>query len=289
MEATPLFHGDLVNTSRIIYTPSDFAKISLLHIQEIGSLQATKPHVSRRDNLSSYLFFIVKSGSGKLVYNDNEYALSSGDCVFIDCTKGYSHETSDNLWSLSWIHFNGPTAANIYQKYIERGGLPAFKPEKFDAYLNLFNRLYDVASSDSYVRDMQINAELCSLLSLLMEDSWHPEEAQTGTKKTSVLEIRKYIDENYEKRITLDDLASRYFINKYYMARAFKEQFDISIMEYLLSVRITEAKNLLRFSDLTAEEIGAKVGIGDVYYFSRVFKKVEGIGIREYRKQWNGK
>ena len=41
-----LFHGDLVNTSRIIYTASDFAKTSLLHIQEIGTLQATKPHTS---------------------------------------------------------------------------------------------------------------------------------------------------------------------------------------------------------------------------------------------------
>ena len=289
MEAAPLFHGDLVNTSRIIYTPSDFAKLSLLHIQEIGSLKATKPHVSRRDNLTSYLFFIVKSGSGKLVYNGRDYVLESGDCVFIDCMRGYSHETSDDLWSLSWIHFNGPTTADIYQKYIERGGLPAFKPEKLDSYIELFQHLYDVATSDSYIRDMQINAELSNLLTLLMEDSWHPDKAQAGTKKTSILEIKKYIDENYEKKITLNNLSSKYYINKYYMTRVFKKQFDVSIMDYLLGIRITEAKNLLRFSDQTAEEIGVKVGIGDVFYFSRVFKKVEGISIREYRKQWNGK
>ncbi len=57
-------------------------------------------------------------------------------------------------------------------------------------------------------------------------------------------------------------------------------------MDYLLKVRITEAKNLLRFSNMTAEAIGTKVGIGDIYYFSRVFKRVEGIGIRNYRKSW---
>ena len=60
---TALFHGDLVNTSRIIYTPSDFAKMSLFHIQEIGTLQATKPHTSKRENLASYLFFLFSSGS----------------------------------------------------------------------------------------------------------------------------------------------------------------------------------------------------------------------------------
>jgi len=281
-----LFHGDLVNTSRIIYTPSDFAKMSLFHMQEIGSLQATKPHTSKRSYLSSYLFFIVSSGTGKLTYEDSEYMLSEGDCVFIDCRHSYSHSTSDNLWSLSWIHFDGPTLANIYQKYKERGGLPAFKPLNFSKYVGSFSNLYNIAASSSYTRDMEINSELSSLLTHLMSDSWHPEKAHTGTKKTSMIEIKQYLDENFSKKITLDELSERYFINKFYLTRIFKEQFGISIMDYLLSVRITEAKNMLRFSKNSAEEIGISCGIGDIYYFSRVFKKIEGISIREYRKQW---
>lgn len=56
MKHQALFHGDLVNTTRIIYTPSEFAKTSLLHVQEIGTLQAQKPHVSKREDLDSYLF-----------------------------------------------------------------------------------------------------------------------------------------------------------------------------------------------------------------------------------------
>ncbi len=286
MGNTALFHGDLVNSSRILYTPSEFAKISLLHIQEIGVLQATKPHVSKRENLSSFLFFLVKSGSGKLIYKELEYTLNAGDCVFIDCKKGYSHETSENLWGLSWVHFNGPTAANIYQKYIERGGRSAFTPGNFEHYLNCYNNLYNIASKSSYTKDMEINTELSVLFTHLMADSWHPDDAQPGTKKANMVEIKNYLDENYSKKITLDNLAERFFINKYYLARIFKEQLGVSVMDYLLSVRITKAKNYLRFSSLSAEEIGTKVGIGDVYYFSRVFKKVEGIGVREYRKIW---
>ena len=286
MSEKALFHGDLVNTSRIIYTPSDFAKLSLLHIQEIGTLHATKQHISKRKDLSSFLFFIVESGSGKLIYDNHEYNVNAGDCVFIDCKKEYSHETSKNLWNLSWIHFNGPTMKNIYQKYVERGGRPKFNPTNFTDYVKIYSNLYEIASSESYVRDMQINAELSNLLSLLMTDSWNPETTQFGTKKKNMMEIKKYLDENYQNKITLDDLSKRYYINKYYLTRAFKEQFGISIMDYLLKVRITEAKNLLRFSNMTAEAIGTKVGIGDIYYFSRVFKRVEGIGIRNYRKSW---
>lgn len=282
-----LFHGNLVNTNRIIYTPSSFAKLSLLHIQEIGSLQATKPHTCKREHLTSYLFFLVHSGTGILDYDGFTYPLSAGDCAFIDCSKSYSHSTTENLWSLSWIHFNGPTAVNIYQKYKERGGLPVFKPTNFNLYLSLFQNLYEITSSQSYTRDMEINTGISSILSLLMADSWHPEKIQHKTPKNNMIEVKRYLDENYSQKITLDILAEHYHINKYYLTRIFKEQFGLSIMDYLLSIRITESKNLLRFSNKSAEEIGILCGIGDIYYFSRVFKKVEGISIREYRKQWN--
>lgn len=286
MEKAALFHGDLVNTSRMIYTPSDFAKMSLLHIQEIGSLQATRPHVSRRENLSSYLFFMVQSGSGRLIYDGTEHALRAGSCVFIDCKKGYAHETDRDLWSLAWVHFNGPTAAGIYQKYLERGGVPAFTPRTLEAYQACYQHVYEIASGSSYTRDIEINTGLSQLLTLLMADAWRPEDARPGTKKMGMEEVKAYLDAHYSQRITLDDLAERCFINKYYLTRAFKAQFGVSIMDYLLSVRITEAKNRLRFTNQSAEEIGQAVGIGDVCYFSRVFKKVEGVGIREYRKSW---
>lgn len=282
-----LFHGDIVNTNRIIYTPSDFAKLSLFHIQEIGSLQATKPHTSRRENLSSYLFFLVSSGAGELTYNGANYQLSEGDCVFIDCRHPYSHTTSENLWNISWIHFDGPTVSNIYQKYIERGGLPVFKASDFTKYKECFSFLYEIATKNSYTRDMDINTGISSILSLLMGDSWNPEKTQQNTKKTSILTVKNYLDENYTQRITLDELARHFGINKFYLTRIFKEQMGVSIMDYLLSIRITEAKNKLRFTNMSAEEIGITTGIGDIYYFSRVFKKIEGIGIREYRKQWN--
>ena len=48
-----------VDSSRILYTPSAFARTSLLHLQEIGSLEAIQPHTSARENLVSYLCFVV--------------------------------------------------------------------------------------------------------------------------------------------------------------------------------------------------------------------------------------
>ena len=108
-----------VSSSRIIYTPSTFARTSLLHLQEVGSLQAVHPHVSQREDLVSFLCFIVLSGEGELSYEEKTYQLGQGDCVFIDCRKAYSHSTSDNLWSLQWCHFYAPSLPAVYEKYKE--------------------------------------------------------------------------------------------------------------------------------------------------------------------------
>ncbi len=280
----------VVDSSRILYTPSSFAKASLLHLQEIGELTAIKPHESNRSGLDSFLFFTVLAGSGVLRYLGNSYELEKGSCVFIDCRNAYSHMTSpDDLWTIRWCHFDGPTMPLIYSKYLERGGMPAFVPEQKGAALSirrLLTELMETAQSVDYMRDMKINEGLSSLITLVMSESWHPEEAPLSQKKSSVLPIKEYLDKHYAEKISLDDLASRFYISKFYLTHVFKEQFGVSVTQYLLNVRITHAKQLLRFSDKSVEEIGLAVGIGPLHYFSRVFKEVEGVSPSVYRRKW---
>lgn len=255
-----------VSSSRIIYTPSAFARTSLFHLQEVGSLQAVHPHISQRENLVSFLCFIVLSGEGELSYEGQTYQLHAGDCVFIDCRKAYSHSTSDDLWSLQWCHFYAPSLPAVYEKYKERGGRPVFHPADIKPFTDLLTDLYNLASSSDYIRDMRINEKLGTLLTLLMEQSWHPESAMVSRKRM--------------------ELAEKFFINKFYLSKIFKETYGTTVNNYLISKRITRAKQLLRFTDMTVDEIGAAVDMEDANYFSRMFRKVEGSSPREYRKQW---
>lgn len=275
-----------VKSTRIIYTPSTFARTSLLHLQEVGSLQAIHPHTSKRSNLVSFLCFVVLSGEGELSYDGQNYQLHSGDCVFIDCRKAYSHSTSDNLWSLQWCHFYAPSLPAVYEKYKERGGRPLFHPENIDLFTGLLSDLYNLAAMSDYIRDMRINEKLGTLLTLLMEQSWHPECMTVSRKRMELIEIKKHLDEHYAEKITLDDLAKRFFIDKFYLSKIFKESYGTTVNNYLISKRITRAKQLLRFTDMTVDEIGVAVGMGDANYFSRMFRKVEGSSPSEYRKQW---
>ena len=312
-----------VTSSRILYTPSTFARTSLLHLQEVGSLQAIHPHTSTRTNLTSFLCFVVLSGNGTLTYEGTTYELSAGDCVFIDCRKAYSHSTgynaggnntsvnnintpacvnktacekdttasqstnpSTSLWSLQWCHFYAPSLPAIYEKYKERGGSPVFHPDSLTPFTTILTDLYSLASSSDYIRDMRINESLSALLTLLMEQSWHPESKMVSRKRLELVEIKNYLDEHYTEKIVLDDLAEKYYINKYYLTKIFKETYGSTINGYIIAKRITRAKQLLRFTDMTVDEVGVAVGMGDANYFSRMFRKVEEISPREYRKQW---
>lgn len=282
-----LFHGNLVNSNRILYTPSEFAKTNLLHLQEIGELHATNPHTSSRSQLASYLFFVVSEGFGTLTYDGKCYDLKEGSCVFIDCHKAYSHSTSEHLWTLKWVHFYGPNMTGIYQKYVERGGTPAFETQHINDYVQQLNNLYEIAASSVYIKDMKIFEQLTSLLTLLMEDSWAPAaESKNPTGKRNLQDVKEYIDIHFNEKILLDELADHFYINKYYLTRVFKEQFGLSISHYIMQQRITYAKHLLRFSDRPIEQIAVLCGMNDANYFSRVFRKVEGVSPGEYRRKW---
>ena len=278
--------ASIVSSNRVLYTPSSFARTSLLHLQEIGELKALAPHTSKRDGLQSYLFFTVLSGVGELSYEGKTYGLQPGSCVFIDCRKAYSHTTSEKLWSLRWCHFYGTTLSFVYEKYVERGGKSVFQTADAAPFLDTLDSLYTLASGSDYIRDMRINEELNHVCTLLMAESWDPEKAVTAPKKMSAVVVKEYLEQHYAEKIALDNLASRFYINKYYLTRVFKEQFGQSITSYLTSLRITHAKQLLRFTDKTVEEIGLECGLGVLHYFSRVFKEVEGVAPSTYRDQW---
>ena len=139
-----------VNSDRILYTPSSFARAALLYLQETGTLTAIKPHISDRAGMNSFLCFIVEDGEGILTYENHTYKLRVGDCVFINCKNEYSHSTGYDgcrLWSLRWCHFYSESMFMIYEKYRERGGLPVFHPDDIEKFKSIMSDIYNMASS----------------------------------------------------------------------------------------------------------------------------------------------
>lgn len=264
------------NYKRSLYIPSSFAKKSLIYLQEVGESTTYNLHTNSRNGLDSYLFFIVEEGQGSFTYENKTYELSKNDCVFIDCRKAFSH-TSDN-WSIKWIHFDGLNMRDIYDEY---KGEIVFKTKYESSYFNLIDEIYDISISDNNLRDFKLYELLVSIINQIVSET-----SITFKNKHDLDSIKNYIDLNYTKNICLDELSNLFYINKFYLTRTFKKIYGRTINTYINELRIKEAKELLRYTSLSIENIGFKCGYNDLSYFSKVFKKYELLSPNEYRKNW---
>ena len=285
-----LSQDKMVNSNRILYTPSSFAKNNLFYLQEIGTLQALSMHTSKRSRLASYLFFCVKSGSGTLEYEGDTYSLTAGDCIFLDCNKTYAHKTSLDLWCLQWTHFDGPNLAQIYDKFTVDNASPVFRPHYLKPYETLLTELHTLATVSSTSGEMRISEKLMSLLAQITADCENHHTSKNIPTKSGVLtDIKEYLDAHFREKITLDELAGIFYIDKYYLTRRFKQYYGTTVNAYLQQLKITHAKHLLRFSEYSIEEIASECGIDDPNYFARLFKKIEGTSPGTFRRSWNGR
>ncbi|MFB5673781.1 response regulator [Paenibacillus terreus] len=102
-------------------------------------------------------------------------------------------------------------------------------------------------------------------------------------EKYVIGDIIKYIDQHYTSELSLQEIASRFFVSREYISRKFKQEFGINFSDYLSKYRIEKAKLLMLNPNLKISQIAEMVGIHDVKYFSKVFKKLEGVSPKEYR------
>lgn len=99
----------------------------------------------------------------------------------------------------------------------------------------------------------------------------------------SLLEIRRYIDENYCTNIRLNELCVLFRTNKTSLCSHFKEAYGMTILEYINKLRIRKAKILLREDRKNVTQIAAELGFNTVHYFSQTFKKHAHLTPTEYR------
>lgn len=120
--------------------------------------------------------------------------------------------------------------------------------------------------------------EFHQLLELLSKVKYQKE-------KNSIQEIAAYIRNHYDKEITLQEIADRFYLSREYISRRFRQEYADTITNYLTNIRVMKAKELLENPHLKIYEIAFMVGYQNEKYFSKVFKKSTGFTPNEYRAQ----
>ncbi|GAA0136612.1 hypothetical protein YSY43_34530 [Paenibacillus sp. YSY-4.3] len=109
-------------------------------------------------------------------------------------------------------------------------------------------------------------------------------ERQAKDKRT-IDDIVKYVEQHYMDDLSLLDIASAFFVSREYISRKFKQEFGINFSDYLATYRIDKAKQLMQNPHMKIAQIAEMVGFRDVKYFSKVFKKQEGVSPKAYRSK----
>lgn len=104
-------------------------------------------------------------------------------------------------------------------------------------------------------------------------------------KSTKVIDTAKsYIQKNYNRDISLDDVSREVNISPYYFSKLFKDDTGEGFVEYLTNIRIEKAKELITDTEYSMKEICQMVGYTDPNYFSRAFKKKVGVTPTEFKE-----
>jgi AraC-like DNA-binding protein len=127
--------------------------------------------------------------------------------------------------------------------------------------------------------------ELFVLISRALKMEWENSIKNKSSKMKELIQVSvNYINNNYEREISLKDIAQYVFLSTSYFTRAFKEEMGISPINYLLKTRIERAKELLKDSTQKISDIALSVGFSNQQRFNDIFKKYVKMTPLQYRK-----
>ncbi|MBQ7714522.1 MAG: helix-turn-helix domain-containing protein [Clostridia bacterium] len=263
------------------YNKSDTA--AGLAMLRCGWERCEEPFYFSHGNADGYELFCVLEGNGRFEADSRKYSAVKGDLfVFRPGTKvTYSSEDKDFLWTLCWIAFAGYDA----EFYLSEAGITAngvYKNADVKGFAAAVNKCLDVCGSEkSPPSQATVNAILLEAFSSLKPQKAAKVRLRASEQAEKAL---NFIEHNYMRGITARDVTAALNIDRTHFFRIFKAKTGVSPEQYILRFRIGKAKELLASTKYTVTEVASFVGVNDVYYFSKLFKRSEGITPTEYRK-----
>lgn len=278
---------NVTQSDRSLHTPGAFAKQNLLYVQEVGRLQSLTPHRCIRENLDSFLFLIVLEGKGILDVEGKHYEVKQGDCALIDCMKHYEHMSDEqDAWKLAWVHFNGHSVRAYYELFGKYNGSDIFSVNDINVWNEMIGELLEKQKDKSLIAELSCGELLLHLLNSVIDCVAGDVVTEGVNQREFVNEIREYLNEKYADETVLETLEKDFGQTVGALNAGFTKYYGISIEEYVGNRRLNAAKELLRFTIKSIEEVAIESGIGSRIVMQQLFKEKEGLSAEEYRAKW---
>lgn len=205
---------------------------------------------------------------------------TKGSAFYLPPSVPHEYYPSNGNWITNWIVFRGEFAGQMLANL----GFDSFR---FSPEINtqkpaqLFERIL-VAAADPVNCGEKTSALVYEYILAMRTAMLFPDSRNNVGSITR--QALLYIDSRYMEDITAETLAGLSGVSVQHFCRVFKSETSMRPLEYIAKRRISQAKSLLLNTDSDIGDIGKQVGYEDRNYFSIIFKKLEGVSPREYRR-----
>lgn len=247
----------------------------------VGVFYALKKYEDMHQH-NFYEFLLVTSGSGTIKVPKGSIEITKGDLVIYPPYNFHIEKANSGVGMCAYF-FSVKSNKNIQETLDNQ-----IRIIKTGDEFNSFSKTFDMAIKYARLKDDEYAMEVASvagnLLLSLTYKCINRELEEIPTEKTVLQNIKEYLDSHYCDNISIDTIGHKFGLSNFYLCRAFKDHFGVTIKRYVIEKRIEKAKELAEMPEMKLENIGKMVSYDDRYYFSRLFKKEVGISIKKYRE-----
>lgn len=242
--------------------------------------------------------FYQLSGERHYFIKDQVFNIHKGDLVLINELELHRTTASRTpTYSRVLIHFRKSFLTNFLEMIRDIDLKPLMTesyhvttvPLKEQAYVD--NLFFSIIDEDATTRPGYESRIKLLLLDLFVYISRSAEKHKGQNLpyyspiQEKILKAAQFISSHYSEKLTLDELASRFSVSRYYFCRTFKEITGFCLVEYINSIRIKEAQRLLLKTNRPIIDIALQVGFQNPTHFSRIFRALLRYSPSEYRKR----
>ena len=255
-----------------------------LNLYQFGWEKCRPDHLFGPAARSHFLFHYIISGKGWLDAADSKFHLHAGQ-GFLLCPRQVSTYCADpeEPWHYAWVEFDGLRARESMTLAGLNERQPVYTPKNPDNQV-LPDLMQIIDNHDK--APLRLVGMAMVLLDEIVQTS--RTKIATGNKRLRnfyMREVINYIEGNYQRDVSIEEIAANRGLNRSYFARLFKETMGVSPQQFLIQYRMTKASELLKGSKMPVTEVSHAVGYENPLHFSRAFKNLYGISPSEYRRR----
>lgn len=223
------------------------------------------------------------SGEGFLTVNGIKSQVNKGDLVYCPPFEPHSYGASvSNPWQIQWVHFTGLINQVIVDGLCDGRHSQVIKGTYFEDQIPT---LEGIISKLHRSTDLLTRIEVQGMLQVMIVQMIHSKKRSGRNNQNRLIQLtRQYMLEHVDETITVDQLAKKCHLSKYYYVRRFKSLSGMTPISYLRRLRMEKAFNLLVYTNDSIGSISEQVGYKNQFYFSECFKQYSSYTPSQYRQ-----